>query len=119
MQMLLTAVLTLLLGILLLVMPGIAVETLFLVLGWILTITGVTSILSALLHRGKPVGQGDLVLGLLEVATGLVVLTKPTFLVSVAGILLGLLLIMHGARNVQSARESRAMGYKNASLARI
>ncbi len=111
MQMLLTAVLTLILGIMLTVMPGIAIETLFLILGWILVITGVVSILSSLLRHGKPIGQGDLVLGLVELATGLVVLLRPTFLVSVVGIVLGILLIMHGARDVQSARESKALGY--------
>ncbi len=118
MQVLLTAVLTVLLGILLAVMPGMAIETLFLVVGWLLMISGIVSLLSALLLRGRPVGQGDLVLGLLEVASGLVVLMRPTFLVSVLGIVLGLVLVMHGARDIQSAREAKALGYPwKASLA--
>lgn len=111
MQVLLSAVLTLLLGLLLVIMPGMAVETLFLLLGWMLVITGVVSILSSLLTRGRPVGQSDLVLGLLELATGLAILAKPGLLVSLCGVLLGLLLVMHGARDIQSARESRALGY--------
>lgn len=107
----LSAVLTLLLGIVLTVMPGIAAETLVSVLGWLLVITGIASILSSLLTHSKPVGQGDLVLGLLELATGLVLLVRPGLMMSICGIVLGLLLVLHGVRDIQSARESKALGY--------
>lgn len=111
MQVLLTAVLTLILGIILLFMPGMAIGTLLGILGWVLVITGVVSLLSVLLTHGAMTGQGDLVLGLLELASGIVVLMRPDFLVSLLGILLGLLLVMHGARDIQSAREAKALGF--------
>lgn len=112
MQTLLSAALTLLLGIMLLIAPGMAVNTLFLVLGWVLIITGAASLITAICLRGKPVGQGELVLGLIQLASGLVVLLRPTFLMSVFGIVLGLVLVLHGARDVQSAREAKALGYE-------
>ncbi len=111
MHVLLTAVLTLILGLILLFQPGIAMGTVLSILGWILVITGVVSLLVVLLTHGTMMGQGDLVLGLLELATGLVILMKPTFLVSLVGIVLGLLMVMHGARDIQSAREAKALGY--------
>ena len=107
----LTSVLTLALGVILTVMPGMAAGTLVAVLGWILVITGAASILSSLLLRGKPMGQGDLVLGLVELASGLVLLLRPGLMVSLCGIVLGLLLVLHGARDIQSAREAKALGY--------
>lgn len=54
----LSAVLTLLLGIVLTVMPGIAAETLVSVLGWLLVITGIASILSSLADPLKTRGPG-------------------------------------------------------------
>jgi uncharacterized membrane protein HdeD (DUF308 family) len=57
-------------------------------------------------------GQGDLVLGLIQVATGLVVLMRPGFLLSLAGIVLGFILLLHGVHDIQNAREAKAMGYE-------
>jgi uncharacterized membrane protein HdeD (DUF308 family) len=112
MSFLLTAVLTILLGLILILAPGTAVRTIFLVVGWMLLLTGAGSLLTALCSRGKPMGQGDLVLGLIQVATGLVVLMRPGFLLSLAGIVLGFILLLHGVHDIQNAREAKAMGYE-------
>ena len=108
----LTAILTLILGILLITSPGTAMRTVFLLVGWTLVISGAASLLTALLSRGQPVGQGDLVLGLVQVATGLVVLMRPGFLMSLAGIVVGFVLLIHGIHDIQHARESKALGYE-------
>lgn len=107
----LTAILTLILGILLITSPGTAMRTVFLLVGWTLEISGAASLLTALLSKGQPVGQGDLVLGLVQVATGLVVLMRPGFLMSLAGIVVGFVLLIHGIHDIQHARESKALGY--------
>lgn len=107
----LTAILTLILGILLITSPGTAMRTVFLLVGWTLVISGAASLLTALLSKGQPVGQGDLVLGLVQVATGLVVLMRPGFLMSLAGIVVGFVLLIHGIHDIQHARESKALGY--------
>lgn len=101
-----------LLGILLITSPGTAMRTVFLLVGWTLVISGAASLLTALLSRGQPVGQGDLVLGLVQVATGLVVLMRPGFLMSLAGIVVGFVLLIHGIHDIQHARESKALGYE-------
>lgn len=107
----LTAVLTIVLGIMLIVAPGTAVRTIFTVVGWLLLISGAASLLTALFSKGQPVGQGDLVLGLIQVATGLVVLLRPGFLMSLVGIVVGFVLLIHGIHDIQNARESKALGY--------
>lgn len=108
----LTAILTLILGVLLITSPGTAMRTVFLLVGWTLVISGAASLLTALLSKGQPVGQGDLVLGLVQVATGLVVLMRPGFLMSLAGIVVGFVLLIHGIHDIQHARESKALGYE-------
>ena len=108
----LTAILTLILGILLITSPGTAMRTVFLLVGWTLVISGAASLFTALLSKGQPVGQGDLVLGLVQAATGLVVLMRPGFLMSLAGIVVGFVLLIHGVHDIQNARESKALGYE-------
>ena len=107
----LTAVLTLILGVLLISSPGTAMRTVFLLVGWTLVISGAASLLTAIFSKGQPVGQGDLVLGLIQLATGLVVLMRPGFLMSLAGIVVGFVLLIHGIHDIQHARESKALGY--------
>ena len=107
-----TAILTLILGVLLITSPGTAMRTVFLLVGWTLVISGVASLLTSLLSRGQPVGQGDLVLGLIQVATGLVILMRPGFLMSLAGVVVGFVLLIHGIHDIQHARESKALGYE-------
>lgn len=108
---LLNSVLTLILGIILTLSPGMAARTMVLMIGWVLVIAGVVALMASLFVRSKPLGQGDLVLGLLQLATGLVLLAKPDMLVSLCGIVLGLLLVVHGAGDIQTAREAKALGY--------
>ena len=108
----LTAVLTLILGMLLISSPGTAMRTVFLLVGWTLVISGAASLLTAVFSKGQPVGQGDLVLGLIQLATGLVVLMRPGFLMSLAGIVVGFVLLIHGIHDIQHARESKALGYE-------
>lgn len=107
----LTAILTLILGILLISSPGTAMRTVFLLVGWTLVISGAASLLTAIFSKGQPVGQGELVLGLIQLATGLVVLMRPGFLMSLAGIVVGFVLLIHGIHDIQHARESKALGY--------
>ena len=109
---LLTAILTVIIGIILIVSPGTAVRTVFTLLGWILIISGVMSLLTAILSGNQPVAQGDLVLGLIQLVAGIVVLMKPGFLMSLCGIVIGFVMVIHGVHGIQGAREGRALGYE-------
>ncbi len=107
----LTAILTIVLGIMLIAAPGTAMRTVFLLVGCTLVISGAASLLTAICSKGKPMGQGDLVLGLVQLATGLAVLMRPGFLLSLAGVVVGFVLLIHGIHDIQHARESKALGY--------
>ncbi len=107
-----TAILTIVLGVMLIAAPGTAIRTIFLLVGWMLIISGAASLLTSLLSKGQPVGQGDLVLGLVQLATGLVVLMRPSFLISLTGVVVGFVLLIHGIHDIQHARESKALGYE-------
>lgn len=107
----LTAVLTVILGLILLVAPGTAIRTVFTLIGWVLVISGIVALLTSAMSKGQPVAQGDLVLGLIQLASGLVVLLRPGFLMSFVGIVVGFLMLIHGVRDIQGAREGKALGY--------
>ena len=66
---LLTSVLSCILGLLLITSPGAAMRTVFLLVGWTLVISGVASLLTAIFSKGQPVGQGELVRGLVQLAS--------------------------------------------------
>lgn len=107
----LVAIITIVIGLVLIFAPGTAVKTVFSLIGWMLVISGAISLLTAVLSKGQPIAQGDLVLGLIELATGLVVLMRPGFLMSLVGLVIGFVLLIHGVHDIQSARESKALGY--------
>lgn len=105
------AVLTLILGLFLLIMPGVAAGALVSVLGWALLIFGVIYLVSALASRSGSVSAWSVATGLLALASGLLLLVKPGLLVSLCGIVLGLFLVLHGLQGIRQARCSKAMGY--------
>lgn len=105
------AALTLLLGIILTIMPGVAAGTLVSVLGWLLLIFGFICVVVAIVFRAGTVEPGPIATGLLSLASGLLLLIRPGLLVSLCGIVLGLLLVIHGLQDLKQARQSKAMGY--------
>ncbi len=103
------AVLTLILGILLIMVPGVAAGALVSVLGWILLVFGIIYLVMA--FRAGGLTAGPVATGLLALASGLALLIKPGVLVSLCGIVLGLFLVIHGFQDLQQARQSKALGY--------
>ena len=105
------AVLTLILGLLLVIMPGVAAGALVSVLGWVLVIFGGIYLVSTLASRSGAVSAWSVATGLLALASGLLLLVKPGLLVSLCGIVLGLFLVLHGLQGIRQTRLSKAMGY--------
>lgn len=103
------AALTLILGILLIMIPGVAAGALVSVLGWILLVFGILYLVMA--FRAGQFTVELLATGLLALASGLVLLIRPGLLVSLCGIVLGLFLVIHGFQGLRQARQSKAMGY--------
>ena len=105
------AALTLILGLILAIMPGVAADALVSVLGWILIVFGAVCLISALALRSGREGAGPIAGGLLALASGLALLLRPGVLVSLGGLVLGLLLVIHGLQDFSQARKAKAMGY--------
>lgn len=103
------AALTLILGILLIVIPGVAANALVSVLGWVLLVFGILYLVMA--FRAGQLTAELLATGLLALASGLVLLIRPGLLVSLCGIVLGLFLVIHGLQGIRQARQNKAMGY--------
>ena len=105
------AALTLLLGIILTIMPGVAAGALVSVLGWLLLVFGFICLVVAIVFRAGAMEPGPIATGLLALASGLILLIRPGLLVSLCGIVLGLLLVIHGLQDLKQTRRDKAMGY--------
>lgn len=105
------AALTLLLGIILIIMPGVAAGTLVSLLGWLLLVFGFICLVVSIVLRSGTLEPGPIATGLISLASGLVLLIRPGLMVSLCGIVLGLFLVIHGLQDVKQARQSKAMGY--------
>lgn len=107
-QLYLAPVLVILLGLLLLVSPDSASVLVSRVLGWGLTAVGVISLVVALFssrHKtGKLIGAGVLLL------CGSVLAARPLLLASVAGRLIGVLLVMDGVSDMINAHRRGIRG---------
>lgn len=105
------AALTLLLGIILTIMPGVAAGTLVSLLGWLLLVFGFICLVVSVAFRAGAVEPGPIATGLVSLASGLLLLIRPGLMVSLCGIVLGLFLVIHGLQDIKQARQAKAMGY--------
>lgn len=106
------AALTLVLGVILAIMPGVAAGALVSVLGWILVVFGAVCLISVFATRAGGMEPVSIATGLLALASGLVLLIRPGVLVSLCGIVLGLFLVIHGLQDIGQARKAKALGYE-------
>ena len=112
----LVAVLMIVLGILLLVNPGEAVLLVCRLSGVILGITGLVLLLMSLNNRqGVERGNGlDIfltVLGIILLALGLFIVFRPGVVVGFAGVLLAVVLFVHGIGDLREMITLKQMGY--------
>ena len=107
---LLSAVLTLVIGIFLLARPDAAVVTISLIVGWMLLISGVVS--AVLFFAGKTFGFAylNIILGVIGIALGLWIVIDPAFIANFIMVLLGILMLVHGAVDLQSSFELKKIG---------
>lgn len=107
---LLSAVLTIIIGIFLLARPDAAVATISIVVGWVLLAGGVVSVI--LFFTGKTYGFEylNIILGVIGIVLGLWIVIDPDFISSFITILLGILMLTHGAVDFQSALQHKKLG---------
>ena len=97
------------LGILLLLRPDFATNTVASVLGWILIGGGAILIAVALLNRDV-MGLPELILGIVAAAVGIFIVIRPDFLASLFGTLIGIYLGFQSAVNLISAVSLKKAG---------
>lgn len=103
------SVLLVALGILLLLRPDFATNTVASVLGWILIGGGAILIAVALLNRDV-MGLPELILGIVAAAVGIFIVIRPDFLASLFGTLIGIYLGFQSAVNLISAVSLKKAG---------
>ena len=109
---LLAAVLYIILGLILLIWPGVSATVFCYAFGGILLIYGVVTIVSFFLRDSR---QGsfvfELFLGIVAAALGLLFLLRPVIVASVLPVILGLFIVVDGLVNLKRALELRRMLY--------
>lgn len=106
----LSAIFTLVVGIFLLVRPDTAVTTLSLLVGWALLISGIFSVIQ--FFAGKTSGSAymSIIFGIVCVVLGLWIVLDPGFISDFITVLLGILILAHGAIDLQSSLEYKRLG---------
>ncbi|MFR1517218.1 MAG: HdeD family acid-resistance protein [Clostridia bacterium] len=107
---LISAVLTMVIGIFLLARPDAAVATISVIVGWILLISGIFSVI--LFFAGRTIGFAylNIILGVIGIVLGLWIVIDPDFIADFIMVLLGILLLVHGAVDLQSSFELKKLG---------
>lgn len=100
-QSLMAAIVTILLGVLLMFAPGGLLALVLTILGWVLMILGAVTIFSFVLNREMNFGYGQLITGLIQLIFGLWVVRNPGGMVSLAATIVGILMLIHALSDLQ------------------
>ena len=100
-QSLVAAIVTILLGVLLMFAPGGLLTLVLTILGWVLMILGGVTIFSFVLNRDMNLGYGQLITGLIQLIFGLGVVRNPGGMVSLAATIVGILMLIHALSDLQ------------------
>lgn len=101
------------LGILLIIVPGFFAEIIGIVLGIAVLVFGCSRLFAYL--SGSPFRialRGDLVFGIMLIALGIIFLTHPGSVMAVVSLSAGIYMLADGASKLQTAIQSKALGYK-------
>lgn len=107
-------ILSIILGILLFANYNTAPLTITVFVGWMLTIFGIVSLISAATNWNVLLSTADLYNGLISLLFGVLILMAPGFFVAWIFILLGFYIIFAGFAQLTSANAARVMGIKGA-----
>lgn len=109
-DMILSAVLCAVMGIVIFVWPDKTIDVLCKILAVGLILIGVVNLVSYFTNRGIHPFAGPL--GLIVLLVGLWIFMKPESIVSLVPIVIGVLLVIHGVQDIKVAIESKDNGYE-------
>ncbi len=100
----LTAILTIALGVVLIVKPGDSLHVACVIIGAVLGLTGIISILTYIFRKDNSlVAYFGLISGIVVTLIGAWILISPDKLLNLVPILMGIIIIVHGIRDLQQA----------------
>lgn len=111
-NLIITAILTIILGVIMIVNPLGATETLCRIAGVIIIIAGALTTLSYFFLQGTEIGGAALVTGIVELGFGIWLTAQPRTFITILGIILGGFIMMHATNTLQNAIETKRLGYK-------
>jgi uncharacterized membrane protein HdeD (DUF308 family) len=115
---LVTAAVYTILGLALLVWPGLSASIFCTALGLVLLLCGLVDIVTFLLHRdGSLYGSVHLIVGIILAVVGVYVMTRPSLVTVVIPRIVGILICIHGISDVGDAISLHRSGYGRWSTA--
>jgi uncharacterized membrane protein HdeD (DUF308 family) len=115
---LVTAAVYTVLGLVLLVWPGLSASIFCTALGLVLLLCGLVDIVTFLLHRdGSLYGSVHLIVGIILAVVGVYVMTRPSLVTVVIPRIVGILICIHGISDVGDAISLHRSGYGRWSTA--
>lgn len=100
-QSLIGAIITVVLGVVLIFSPASLLSLVMGVLGWALLLVGIGTVIGYLLNRGVAAGYSQLIYGVIQLIFGLWILRNPGGLVSLAASVVGILMLIHAVSDFQ------------------
>lgn len=102
---------TIITGIFLVVSPDAAALTICLAVGWILLVTGAIALYTYYRDKKRDFQAGsDLVIGVIEVALGIVMIVNPGIFAGLIGAVVAIVMFIHGVNDVTEGLAIRKMG---------
>ena len=109
---LMAAVLYIVLGLVLLIWPGLTSDLICFVFGLVLLAYGIITIISFLVHDSRlGTFRLELILGIVATAAGILFLLKPEFVKSIIPVVLGIYIVIDALLNLKRALELRSLQY--------
>lgn len=113
-----SAILSIIMGLVLLIWPGTTTQIVCTMLGIVLLSYGIIQIVMFLWTREKTVfSQGILLLGIIFAVIGAWIILKPEMIIMAVPVIVGILIIIHGLHNIIQAVDLKREGYEKWWLA--
>ena len=113
-----SAILSIIMGLVLLIWPGTTTQIVCTMLGIVLLAYGIIQIVMYLWTREKTVfSQGILLLGIIFAVIGAWIILKPEMIIMAVPVIVGILIIIHGLHNIIQAVDLKREGYEKWWLA--
>ena len=113
-----SAILSIIMGLVLLIWPGTTTQIVCTMLGIVLLSYGIIQIVMFLWTREKTVfSQGILLLGIIFAVIGAWSILKPEMIIMAVPVIVGILIIIHGLHNIIQAVDLKREGYEKWWLA--